>query len=252
VLIADRALVPLQVTTAELAAARARVKKDKHRLVTLLPPQEEKLATAVQLGIWDCIKLYTEKPPKGSANNFGLQALQHWAAQLRKSKGRHSWANLFSPGADMLAGLMSAYSDINHFGKNSPAERDQYAIFLEEAAQLLDKPDLRAAAESFRHSGEAWRRFSLALLPDGIPPFRAVRENMDRQQALFRQQGRDAREAIRTLVADLRELETAVAADFPLDEAAVGNFREELAELLLTIHGIEETAVHQMRAAMSG
>jgi hypothetical protein len=153
----------------------------------------------------------------------------------------------------MLAGLMSAYSDINHFGKNSPAERDQYAIFLEEAALLLDKPDLRAAAETFRRSGEAWRRFSLALLPDAIPPFRAVRENHG-PAARACSGSRAATRGRRSVRwSPLRELETAVAADFPLDAGCCGQrFREELADCCWTIHGIEETAVHQMRAAMSG
>ncbi len=72
VLIADRARVGVSVTTGELAAARGRVKKAKNRVLTLDPPQEEKLKTAVQAGIWDTIKLFTEKPPKGSKNNFGF------------------------------------------------------------------------------------------------------------------------------------------------------------------------------------
>jgi hypothetical protein len=80
--IADRARVPLTVTTAELAAARARAKNAKYRLLTLDHPDPEKLRSAVTAGIWDSIKLYTEAPPKGAAHNFGFAAYRHWAELL--------------------------------------------------------------------------------------------------------------------------------------------------------------------------
>jgi hypothetical protein len=44
--LADRARVPLTVTTADLHTARARVKKDKFRIITLSPPNWDRLATA--------------------------------------------------------------------------------------------------------------------------------------------------------------------------------------------------------------
>ena len=59
VTIADRAGAPLTVTIEEFAAARGRIKKIKHRLLTLEAPVEEKLASAVRLGICDTIQLYT-------------------------------------------------------------------------------------------------------------------------------------------------------------------------------------------------
>ena len=77
--IADRSSVALTMTTAELAAARARIKKDKFRILTLDPPNPDKLTSAIQKGIWDCIKLFTEAPPKtnraqnGDASYFQLR-----------------------------------------------------------------------------------------------------------------------------------------------------------------------------------
>ena len=119
--IADRARVPLTVTTAELAAARSRVKKQKNRILTLEPPNPDKLPDAVREGIWNCIRLYTEKPPKGSRNNFGFAAYDRWGDLLVKPKMRMSWAQEFPPGARMYAGLKSAYNDIALFGKDGNA-----------------------------------------------------------------------------------------------------------------------------------
>ena len=62
----------------------------------------------------------TEKPPKGSAKNFGLRALQHWAEMLAKtSKG--SWAREYASGRPLLAALTTAYTFMGPaFGKTVP------------------------------------------------------------------------------------------------------------------------------------
>ncbi len=82
--IADRAATPLYLTRSELAMARGRIKKDKHRLLTVDAPDPEKLPSAVHQGIDDCVKLFTQKPPRGTANNFGLQAYRHLGACVSK------------------------------------------------------------------------------------------------------------------------------------------------------------------------
>ena len=84
--IADRAKVPLEVSTAELAAGRGRVKNVRHRLLLPDPPDEGRLAAAVRKGIWDCIQLFTEAPPKGTRNNFGLQAYRWWSELLARRR----------------------------------------------------------------------------------------------------------------------------------------------------------------------
>ena len=170
--IADGASVPLTATTAEFAAARSRIKKFKHRLITLDPPDEAKLPAAVQAGIWDTINLYTEKPPKGSKNNFGLLSFAHLQKVLTKPKTRLSWEKEFPAGRKMAAGLRWFYFDIMLFGKNSPAERDVYADFLDEAAVILQKPTLSDVGAKFRDSQAAWADFADLLLPADVPYFK--------------------------------------------------------------------------------
>lgn len=249
--ISDRAEVPLTVTTAELAAARGRVKKDKFRVLTMERPNEEKLATAVQLGIWDCIKLYTEKPPKGSANNFGLQAYRWWAELLTKPTARLSWEKEFPAGRKMLAGLTNAFGDIQIFGKNGHAERDVYADFLDEAAVLLHKPALQESAVHFRRSGSAWDALSLALLPDEIVPFKETRELMLRRHEIFTRQGNAAVEEMKRIDGRLAAIMNEMESDFPLDVAGVTAVRQNIADHILHIHNIETYAVAALKKAMS-
>jgi hypothetical protein len=250
--VADRAAVPLHISPADLHEARARVKKDKFQLLTLSPPQTEKLAPAVTAGIWDTINLYTEKPPKGSKNNFGLSAYQFWAKMLTNEKQKRSWAKLFPLGSGLYAGVTFAYHMAFQFGKGvrSRADRVLYADFLEEAAVLLERPALRDAADSFRTAGEAWLALGQALLPDEIVPFGQARQLMDKQHALLIEQGGSSLSERQAIGADLAGLRAQVADDFPLDEAGVVSFRAQLAEAVLAVHEAENTAVETLRTAM--
>lgn len=241
--IADRARVPLTATSAELAQARARVKKDKFRLVTLEAPDPKKLASAIQQGIWDCIKLFTEKPPKGGKNSFGLAAYRHLAELLTHPKARLSWEKEFPAGPKMYSGLVWFLTDLLMFCRAEGADRPLYATFLEEASLVLNKPALQQAAQHFRRSGQAWETFRQAILPDEIPAFRETRELMLQRQQLFREQGSRAREPIQAINARLAEIRATMAADFPLNPAQVIDFRRNLSERILAIHDIEKDAI---------
>jgi hypothetical protein len=249
--ISDRSTAPLTITTSELAAARARVKKDKFRILTLEPPDPEKLAPAVISGIWDTIKLYTEAPPKGARNNFGFAAYDRWADLLTRTRLRLSWEKEFPAGGKMLAGLTSAFSDINIFGKDGQAERDVYATFLDEAAVLLDKPNLSDVAVQFRSSGQAWDALGRALLPDSVPSFAETRELMLQRHRLFLEQGSAALPQLLDTDARLEQLKAEISAQFPLTEAEVSEMRQDLRDHVLKIRDIEQTAITALQTAMS-
>lgn len=252
--IADRARVPLTVTPAELAAARTRVKKAKFRLLTLDIPNSDKLVSAVQKGIWDCLKLYTEAPPKGSKANFGLAAFNRWADLLVNPTQRLSWAKEFPPGSKMYAGLTSAFIRITLFGQDGQhqdAERGLYADFLDEASLVLNKPALKDAAQQFRASGQAWCELAQALLPDDIPLFKETRELMLRQHRLFLEQGNAALPTMQQIKVRLIELKTEFTSSFPLNETEAAALRENLRAYVLKIHDLELEAVKLLQAAMS-
>ena len=249
--IADRARVPLHVTTAELAQARSRVKKTKHRLLTLERPNPDKLVPAVQLGIWDCIKLFTEAPPKGSKNNFGFAAYQRWADLLTRPKMRLSWEKEFPAGSKMYAGLTSAFSHIMLFGKEGGAERLLYADFLDEASVLLDKVDLRQVAGGFRESAQLWDQLAESLLPDSVTPFGETRRFMLQRKKLFLEQGIEARDEILAIDGRLDQIKSEMAADFPLDQAGVVAMREDLRSSVLGIHDLEKNTIAALQDVMA-
>ncbi|GAB4280303.1 MAG: hypothetical protein Kow0080_33100 [Candidatus Promineifilaceae bacterium] len=252
--IADRANVPFCIPTQELDKARARIKKDKFRLLTLDPPHPARLAGAATTGIWDCIKLFTEKPPKGSKNNFGLAAYRFWAKQLTHPKQRLSWAKVFTPGIPMFAGLTFAYTMAFHFGKGTDgtADRELYAQFLEETAVLLNKPALTDAAVQFRKAGKAWQKLAAAMLPNNINPFGEVRKLIDKKHALFIEQGAEAADEILAINGRLDQLRRQMETNFPLTDVETVVFRQQLADTVMGIHDAEETAVAALKDAMLG
>jgi hypothetical protein len=253
--IADRARVPLKVTTEALDAARAQVKKDKFRLLELEPPNPGKLISAVQNGIWDCIRLFIEAPPKGGKDSFGFAAYQRWADLLVKPKMRLSWAREFPPGAKMVAGMLSAFHDIRIFGKDgrpeNAADRGIYADFLDEASLILEKPALRQVAGLFRCSAQAWTALSEALLPDSIELLGEIRRLELRRHALFLAQGGAALSEFQAIGKRLEEIRIQAIADFPLDENSVVNLRDNIRQRVLIIHDLERQAVEALLGAMA-
>ena len=248
--IADRARVPLFASTGQLATARSKVKKMRHRVMTIALPDADRIPEAVRAGILDSIQIFTEKPPKGARHNFGFAAFQRWADALRNPKMRGSWEKEFPPGRKMYAGLESVFSDTQTYGKEGFAERDVFANFLDEAAQILDRSVLREAGKWFRESALAWRDLGEILLPDSVPVWAEARGLMLENQQLFLERGGEVFEVGQAnadrLIAIRREMET----EFPLSDEEVVKFREEIAEQVLKISAIEEPAVAAMKEAM--
>lgn len=254
--LADRANVPIAVPTAEFQAARARIKKDKFRVMTLETPNEERLAAAVSKGIWECISLFTDAPPKGKRDNFGLAALQHWVKMLTNKRNKSGWMRYFAPGERLwmaLAGNITQpgiVATIMHEDGNS-AERGMCADFLEEAALILEKPDLNAVAALFRDCETKWSTLATIALPQDIPLFKETADLLRQKQILFLEQGAAALPEIQQVNARLNAIQRTVADAFPLGDDEVTAFFEQLAEQVLAIHDCEQQAVEALQAAMA-
>lgn len=252
--IADRARVPLRVSTAALESARTRIKKVKQRVLVLDAPDPEKLIAAVSAGIWDSIRLFTEKPPRGSKNNFGLAAFEWWAKQLTNPRARVSWAKEFPAGRKLYAGLTSTFDHVLLYGKEGKAEdgaeRALYASFLDEAALILAKPALGDVAEQFRRSGRAWGALAMALLPDSAEPLGEARCLLLERHRRFLNEGGDALPRIEAINERLDAIKASMEHDFPLDEVGVQSLCADVAERALQIRDLEAEAIANLRATM--
>lgn len=254
--VADRAQAPFIIPEETLTTARGRVAKDKYRVMTLDAPDFSQLSAAVSKGIWQCINLFTEAPPKGKRDNFGLAALQHLAKMLTNTRNKDSWARYFPPGERLWMALAGdtvqegMYGGINR-GAGNFAERGMYADFLLEASVILDKPDLNEAANTFRHSEQAWQKLAAMLLPDDVALLAEARHLLDRKHTLFKEQGGTATDEIAEINTQFKQLQQQANENFPMDDAAYATLREGLAEQVLAIHDIEKDAVACMQSIMA-
>lgn len=257
VLIADRSSRPLHVSMDELTKARGRVKKDRYRLLTLGAPRPAKLAAAVSKGIYQCLQLFTEEPPKGAAHNFGFAAYDRLADMLVNTRNKQSWERFFAPGVRMyhaLAGAVGqpgAYTWIQTWGAAPGAERRLYADFLEEAAEILKKPSLNGPAGLFRESYTLWCDFADATLPDDLPLLGESKALLQRKNDMFIEDGDAALPEMISINARLNELLEQANTDFPMSPAEAAGFRAHLRDLLLKIKAAERRAVESLQQAMA-
>lgn len=261
VLIADRAANPFRVPMDALTKARGRVKDDRFRIVTLASPLTSKLVSATQKGIWSCISLFTDKPPKGARTNFGFAAYEYFAEMLVNKRNKHSWQRLFPAGAEMynaLAGTAEApgvfappglYAWIRFFGADG-ANRALFADFLDEASILLGKNSLSAAARQFRTSHELWIDFADSSLPSPIPPFQEAKSLINKKHRLLFENRQDSLREVSGINKKLKKIEADVAGQFPLSPGEAADFRAGLRERLLRIAEAEKRAVEFLQSAM--
>lgn len=245
----------LVIPAETLAAARGRVKKEKFRVTTLGAPDFSRLESAVEAGLRQCLALFTEGPPRGSKNNFGLIALERWAALLTNTRNRQSWARYFAPGRDLMMALAGNHTQPGAFGfielwGFDGMERAAFADFLDEAAVILERPALREVGATLRRSHAQWRELAQMLLPDDVPALAETRELLRRRFALLDEQGMDALPEMRRCHARQSEIFDELGADFPMTEAELRAFREGLAAQLLAIHATEREAMAQLGAML--
>lgn len=256
VTIADRSNQPFHVAMDELTKARGRIKDDKYRIMTIEAPQPAKLAAAVHKGICQAISLFTEEPPRGARDNFGFAAYEKFAEMLVNTRNKQSWERFFAPGARMYHALAGShfqpglYQWVNTWGSSDGADRGLYADFLDEAAVILKRPALKAAAEIFRESHTLWIQFADAALPDDLPLLGESRRLIARKHKLFIEKGETALPEIKKINQRHQELLQESDAEFPFSGSQAADLRANLRDQLLKIGATEKQAVDLLQSAI--
>jgi hypothetical protein len=191
-----------------------------------------------------CVDLFHSKGAPGLPGNFGLSGLRKWANALSSTKGEKSWAKQFAPGARMFAGLTTGYRFLEVWFTGGNGARGTYAQFLDEAADVLQKAELKEAAQRFRESAGLWAKLSESLLPNDIAPFKEARDLYNRDYHLFMTKGSDSIEERQKILARLDWLRGEMAKDFPLSERESLQMRRDLSEQVMAIHDVEQSAVN--------
>jgi hypothetical protein len=242
-LIGDLTDEPIAVPLADLAASRARIKKQKNRLLSIASaPSSPPLLQLVRDGLRACHQGLT----KGKAN-FALKAIATWADRLHGSKDAERWDRVFA-GPRLWTGLTSIHNFVEHYFTGGGLCRPLFADFLTEAATVLSKPALRPLAERYAELGRGWSDLADAALPDEVPAFKEAKELHARRAELVAAGA--PTDEVRAVGARLSELGNEVRAKFPLTDADATDLRATLQARVRNLYDGEVAAAAELDQAV--
>jgi hypothetical protein len=244
--VGDLADSPITLSLQELAVARARIGKQKHRLLGLTgEPAPIDLGAAIRAGLRACHSGLTG----GRSSNFTLEGLKNWSEQL-VAPGKEGWPAKFPPGRNLWRGLTSIFDFTEHYGTGGGLARPLFSDFLQEASQALDRPDLAELAERYARLGSAWSALAEAALPDEVAPLREAKQLLRRKAELFLSEGARGRESCVEIWSRLDQLAEGVAESFPLPQAETQSLLQGLSERVGELYRVEsQTATALDQAA---
>ncbi|MCI0741726.1 MAG: BtrH N-terminal domain-containing protein [Gemmataceae bacterium] len=264
-LVGDLTDEPVAVPLADLALARARIKKFAHRLLGIadgdpLPlgrgsdrrgtdKRGENLRELVHGGLRACHQALIAKPGKGPLAMSTLESLRRAAARLANDNDKQSWDKLFPPGANLWRALTSFHLFVEMYGTGGGLCRPMMAGFLAEASQALGDARLRALGDEYAALGAAWSELADAALPDEVPLLRKAKEQHGHYAELFTSNG--SAEEKRAVWVQLDGLAAQAKEKFPLSDKDCAHLRAGLHQRLERIIAAEEAALASLARVLS-
>ncbi len=240
----DRNLATLSVARPTLDAARARIGSYRNRLVVMEPGVTvgaDRLRAAVAAGLAECAE-HLSRP----SDSFSLPAWRKWARLLTDTRNAKAWPRVFADPSGLTGALVSAYEGVEPIGTDGGNLRELFAAFLDEAAVLLDRPELGGLARTFRDIAAAWHDFAEAVLPGEQPAFAAIRHQLAALHAAVVAEGEAGVDAARAAAAELWALRGRYRAETPMDAADTAALFADLSARLSAIHRAETDAIARL------
>jgi hypothetical protein len=240
---------PVTIALPDLARARARIKKQRHRLLAI--PQAGRapdLATLVRSGLQRCHQELLHPSLPGSRGNARLDAIRTWAERMRETKGKERWERIYRPGPNLWRGLCATHDFIEHYGTGGGLCRPLFADFLAEAAEALAQPALTSLAERYAELGRQWSALADAALPDDVPALYEAKQLQTRKAELLHAGA--APDEIRAIWQRLQVLEEQQRETFPLSDADYAILRTQLHDRIMALYEGEIAAQAAMADAI--
>lgn len=249
VMISDRCKQPLTVSNEDLRQARDSSWSPKYRAIVIGQPQESPdVREIVSASLRETCRHMNEGL---GITNFGIRGLEKWATVMTSAKEKKSWPKIFPPGPALYEALFSIFAQIATRSNTGNAHRTLFAEFLEESAEVLDRPALREAAEAYRRAEEEWGQVADAHLPSSVPLFEEAKNLALRRRCLFESEGPDAARQISGIRDRLIEIEREVGENFPLPFQDTRTLLNDLRQRILKLRDTETEALRTLEAALA-
>ena len=230
----------------ELDAARAGVKKAKHRMLHGFATATADPADATR----DALRFYAanmrEAPFKGYANNFGLAGLSKTAERMADGRTKDGWGRIFSTGPYAFRALWRTWECVQVELTGPAGGRLLFAEFLDEAAAQPGLGGLHEAASLARRSADGFETLAGRAVEAGgelIEEAIALTEAIDDAA-----RSGDPEQAAG--VAALRAARSSLAERCTLDDVARRNAFAGLAAAMDDVAGAETALVRAVEAVV--
>ena len=174
-LVMDDGGVLRAITAAQLATARASVKKEKHRLFEFRGRESRTdPVEATRQAVLATSTGYREAPFKGFANNFGLAGLAKVQRAMGDTRDPRGWPTVFSSGPLVFGALWRVWECLMLELTAPAGGRAMYADFLEARSTLPGLEGLKGSAALAHESALAFEALAEAVTSTGPAPFQAL------------------------------------------------------------------------------
>lgn len=243
----DLAAKPFLVPTENMAPARGRIGSYKNRLLTVSPNGTPDLPTAIMSGIRDCVEHLSQK-----SDSFSLPTFRKWGKMMTDRKNAKGWHVVFADRRGLYGALKSIYEGVELVSTGGGGLRGLYADFLDEAASVVNRPDLREVAAEYRRLAAKWSAFADSALPDNVEPLRETKRLLRQKYDLLMAKGDNAVDEIRPLTTRLEALHSQYNRAFPMSDDEIDRLFSALGEELLALYEAETTALASLSNAAEG
>ncbi len=251
-LIGDCGDQPIEVPLDILRTARARIKKQKNRVLFIEPANgtalsiidDAKFKKLIHSGLRRCSDGLHNPAMTWAAANFKLDALERWAERLHGSSSKTSWNNRFKPGPNLWRGLTWIYDSIEHYSGGGGLCRLMMSDFLSEAGESTGDRRLSALAERYKDLGALWSDLAHAALPEEVPQTRRVRELYSKKAEFLSDEA--PTEELAGVWKEIESINDDAGENFPMSPAAVDDLLELLKRKVIGIHEAETVALAEL------
>jgi hypothetical protein len=166
----------------------------------------------------------------------------------RNPKG---WPTVFADRQGLVGALLTIWENVTPAGMSGGHLRDLFAEGLDDAASLLELPDLAQQAEKWRGIATKWDELAESAVSKDIPEFAWIRGLTVAVSAGARA-GDEGQEAAAESAAELWRLRAYYDNEAPFTDSQVSDLCTDLGARLRDIYAAEVEAIRELDATFSG
>ncbi|MFW9983746.1 MAG: BtrH N-terminal domain-containing protein [Candidatus Odinarchaeota archaeon] len=248
VLLTDSSTKPHTLTIPQFNLSRGIIKSRKNTGLVLDPPSKiTNLHQAVRAGIHDCVESLLHEKSVVSGANLRVETWNAIAKTLANPTAKRGWLTLFNEGWQLFDTLTRLHAQITFHNSDGGALRSSYSDFLQEASDILKKPQLCKIANQFANIGIMWDDLSVEALPDDTPQLQAARRTAQEWNALFKIHGEAAKKRLDAAAMKIQTIRAEVSETFPLTEKELIALFQDMSTRFAEIYEAEKIALKALK-----